>query len=336
MKIYAMMGVLALALGLLLQPSPISGQAGTEDEPIRVTIAPFLSYAPFFIAEAEGYFEEHDVVVEPVQVGGASETLTALIQGDMDVYAGVVDVRMLNAMVRGGNLRLVADRGYFKADGCPSSALLVRQETLDSGDLDDPEFWRNGRFEFNAANFNGFWVDSVLADIGVQSADLTLERLPAPARGEALANGATDMSGMSEPWVTINVQAGNGVIWEGGDNLEDFQYAIMMFGPSLLEDHPEAGERFMTAYLQGVRTYNEGKTERNLEILTEAVELGPELLLDMCWNHMRDDGALNVDSIIDFQDWALEQDLLDELVPVDEFYDSRFVDAANAALDTED
>ena len=52
----------------------------------------------------------------------------------------------------------------------------------------------------------------------------------------------------------------------------------LYYGPAFLDKDPELGRRFMVAYLQGVKQYNEGKTERNLEILQNYTRLDRDLL----------------------------------------------------------
>ena len=101
-----------------------------------------------------------------------------------------------------------------------------------------------------------------------------------------------------------------------------------------MEENPDAGRRFMVAYLKAVWQYNQGKTERNLEILAEYTGLDRELLNQACWPTARNDGQINVESILDFQAWAVEKGYLDSLVTEEQFWDPGFVEYANEVLDT--
>ena len=62
----------------------------------------------------------------------------------------------------------------------------------------------------------------------------------------------------------------------------------------------------MVAYLKAVRQYNEGKTGRSLDIVAKATGLERELLTEACWPRLRDDGRTNIESILDFQSWAVD------------------------------
>jgi NitT/TauT family transport system substrate-binding protein len=81
-----------------------------------------------------------------------------------------------------------------------------------------------------------------------------------------------------------------------------------------------------------VRQYNQGKTDRNLEIVAKHTELDLDLLREACWPSIHNNGMINVQSVIDFQDWGLEQNLLDGLVSEEQFWDSSFAQYANKVL----
>jgi NitT/TauT family transport system substrate-binding protein len=116
--------------------------------------------------------------------------------------------------------------------------------------------------------------------------------------------------------------------------IPDTHYALVRFGPNLLEKNPEAGKRFMVAYLKAVRQYNQGKTARNLDILAKHTKLDKDLLNTACWAQLRNDGHINVQSLIDFQDWALQRGLLDKKIPEDRLNDPSFLKYANEVLDS--
>ena len=47
---------------------------------------------------------------------------------------------------------------------------------------------------------------------------------------------------------------------------------------------------------------------------------------------MREDGAIDTASLRDFQEWSKGRGELDEVLPLDRYWDPRFVDWANQAL----
>ena len=85
-------------------------------------LRPFLSYAPFFVAQAEGFFADEGLEVEFVSISRAAVALPALVHGDIDVFAARVMPSFLNLIARGGQIRFVASKG-FRPD-VPMSAWL--------------------------------------------------------------------------------------------------------------------------------------------------------------------------------------------------------------------
>ena len=77
--------------------------------------------------------------------------------------------------------------------------------------------------------------------------------------------------------------------------------------------------------MDAVRQYQAGPTERNVAILAKYTQLDPELLRKMCWVTIPADGSLKQDSLMAFQQWAINQKLLDRIVTPDKFWDDQFI-----------
>jgi NitT/TauT family transport system substrate-binding protein len=110
------------------------------------------------------------------------------------------------------------------------------------------------------------------------------------------------------------------------------QTSVLIFGKRLLQDDPALGERFMRAYLRGVRQYNQGKTERNVAIVSRYTKLPPEVIRRACWMIIGNEGGIDPARVQPFLDWALANHFLDGKIAPEQWWTSRFVDAANASL----
>ena len=84
----------------------------------------------------------------------------------------------------------------------------------------------------------------------------------------------------------------------------------------------------MAAYLEGVRQYNLGKTERNIEIIAAAIGETSEDVKEFCWVPVSENGTINFSSVEKFQQWSIEQDQLAEAVSEEQFWDSSVVESA--------
>ena len=52
---------------------------------LKVSLLPYISYAPLFIAFEEGYFREQGLKIEFVKIRGAGQSIPALASGGIDV-----------------------------------------------------------------------------------------------------------------------------------------------------------------------------------------------------------------------------------------------------------
>ncbi len=126
------------------------------------------------------------------------------------------------------------------------------------------------------------------------------------------------------------------VIQQYGKGMEkvipNIQLSINIYGPNFLEKHPELGKKYMIAYLKGVRQYNQGKTDRNVEIIAKYTDMKPEEVKQSCWIAMNANGMINNTGIAGFQEWALARGFLVSLVSPEKLMDMSFAQYASDAL----
>lgn len=302
------------------QPSPVK---------LKVVCLPYLSYAPIFIAEAEGYFAKQGLEVEFIKMNKTATAVSALIQGKLDVSPGTIWPSQLNAIAHGARIKFVASRNYVAATGRPYAAIIARKDLVKGGQLDSPAQLRGLRISVNPSSYMGYFVAKLLEKAGMTLDDVKTVDLTAPVELEAFRQSTIDIAFAAEPWVTRIVKEGYAVFWmPAGKAIPGFQWGFILYGPTLLDKNPDAGRRFMVAYLKAVQQYNQGKTERNLEILAKYTGLDQQLLKQACWPTLRNDGRINFKSVLDFQEWAIKKDLIDSKVTEEQFWDSSFIEHA--------
>jgi NitT/TauT family transport system substrate-binding protein len=307
-------------------------QQVSKPTPLKAVVFPFLSLSPFFIAQEEGYFTEQNLDVEFVKIA-ENVAFTALARGELDVWSGMMAIGSFNAILRGSNIRFVAPRGSFAPEGCPFLAMVARKALVESGQLQSPAQLKGRNVAWYRGSVEEYFLDKVIQKDGLTIDDLTKITIPPPADMGAMEKGSLDLTVAGEPWVTRLVQSGRGVLWVPvQEAIPGFQFSAIMYGPNLLEKNPEAGKRFMVAYFKGVRQYNQGKTDRNLEIIAKYTRLDKKLLEKACWPQFRNDGRMNIQSIKDFQNWAAAKGYLDRALPEDALMDFSFVEYANNVL----
>lgn len=304
-------------------------------ETVKVKIAsfPYITEAPFFFAQEEGYFAEQGLEVEFVRFERATDAMPALIAGEIVASTILPAPALLNAIAGGGTIKIVVGKGYFDPTACVYSGLMVSPETMESGRLDDPANWVGLKVSTERGAATEYGIDLFLQKNGLSLDDIEIVDLPIFNRQEALTNGAIDIAAAGEPFITRFTNAGAAVMWQGFNILlPDFAFGTVAFGPTFLEEHPDVGQRFMIALLKGIAQYNQGKTARNLEIIAQYTQLDPAEIEQTCWQVMRADGEVNVQSILDFQTWAVAKGLVDVPVTAEQIYDPSFLEYAREFL----
>jgi NitT/TauT family transport system substrate-binding protein len=247
--------------------------------------------------------------------------------------ADILPAGLFNAIARGAEIRVVADKVQNGGPDDDYIAFLARRSLVESSALADLKNLKGLRIRYQPATVSQYYTEALLEKACVACEGIRPLTTPNTLMPDAFARGAVDIAAMVEPWITTAVRGGHAVIWKSvGNVLPNLQVAIIAFGPRLLKKDPGVGVRFMTAYLKAVRQYRQGKTARNLEILRKATGLDLELLRETNWACMRDDGRPNIESLMDFQRWAKKRKFLDAEVESGHFWEPRFTDEANRIL----
>ena len=300
---------------------------------LKALLTPFISFGPFFIAEEEGYFAEQGLDVHFINLDDASKAIPSLLKGDLDIVGGTISVSMLNAMAKGAKMRLVADKAYISATGCDHFALLARKDLIKDAKISDPACLKGKRVAVKPARSTEYYLEKILGKAGLTINDITAVNIPDEIIIEAIRNGTIDFAVTAEPWITRSIDTGQGMVWTPAKQIiPDWQIAIVLYGPNLIDKNPDSGNKFMVAYLKAVRQYNKGKTKRNLDIMNKYTGLTNEFLIRSCWAPLRDDGHIHIQSILDFQSWALMKGYLDKPATKDQLWDPRFIEYANKVL----
>ena len=304
---------------------------------IRIVAMPYLSFAPIFVALEEGFFADQGLEVELYPVSRSDAAIPLLVQGEIDVVPAAIMPSFFNMIARGAPMRIVAEKGYFDRHACPYNGIMLRRGLLESGEVRSIADIRGRTVSLDRSAPFYFGFSLWLKQGNLTPDDVEVIDLPAPARLEAFRAGTLDMAYATEPWITRISQAGVAELWiKDSELLPDYQYGFVLFGKSLLLERPEAGEKFMVAYLRAVRQLNSrGLTQRHIEILARHTGLDASFLKEVCWPAIRNDGRVQPESLAAFQDWAFGEGLINKVTAAGQVYEPRFIEYANRVIDRE-
>jgi len=83
--------ILASVLAIALLRLPIGVVEPARSEPIRIGVLPYPGFAPFYIAESEGFFEQEGVVVEIVTIADPTQAISLIASGQVQMLFSSAD-----------------------------------------------------------------------------------------------------------------------------------------------------------------------------------------------------------------------------------------------------
>lgn len=330
--------VRAVACAALVAAVACGGPTEGPAEPasVRVQLLPYLSNAPLLLAIEEGFFDQEGLRVELVPMARSSGAVPLLVQGQLDVLPGLPHIAIFNAIARGAHVRLVAGKGFIEPGGCTHAAVVARAPRAGEEPIRGAAGLAAGTVSVMPGSIFAYFLDQALEAAGVAS-EVALVDYPLATEFEALSEGKIDGALIGEPQLSQVLGLGSlHVAIHADEVIPDLDTGYLAFGPSLLEERPEIAHRFLVAYLRGVERYLEGKSPRNLETLHGPTKLSIEQLEAACWPQIRADGSIREESLVEYQRWAVSQELLERPLPIDSVWDGSLVERAALELGARD
>jgi NitT/TauT family transport system substrate-binding protein len=317
-----------VCLPLLVLPLSGCKPASTQPVSIKVAIMPYVSFATFFIPQEEGFFAEQGLQVEFTKFASTEQSIPVLAQGGLDVVAGMLTASLVNAIGLNLNVRIVAGREVNSAECDGSTCLVVRKDLYDSGVVNTLSKLKGRKIALTtAASATDYGLMKILESSGLKMSDVELVKMTSTQDIiAALGSKAIDAGILGTPNNQQAQDLGYGVTISSANRvLPGFQTGFIIFGSNLLEKNPDAGKRFIAAYLKGLKQFAKGKTDRNLEIMEKYTGLTRATLTATCWNPVPTSATIKTADILAFQDWAFQSGYVDKKLTVDQLVDTRFV-----------
>jgi NitT/TauT family transport system substrate-binding protein len=301
------------------------------------------SDAPFFIADAKGYFAEQGLKVNFVRFDSAAKMIPSLGSGEVDVGSGATSAGLYNAAARGIGIKIVADKAR-NAKGYGFQAILVRTDLIDSGKVKSLKDFKGLKVAMSAnGNSENAFMNYALVQNGLSYNDIDPVFLGFPNQIAAYANKAIDASLTVEPTVTELLKFGTAKKLIGADEVfPDYQTAVIFYSPKFTKDQPENAKKFMLALVKAMRLYNDAlkdghiagaNADEVIKILTEYSFIkDPAVHRAIVSQAVDPDGGLNLPSLQ--MAWRFFKDTkqIDGTVKVDDVVDLSYVHEAAKAL----
>jgi NitT/TauT family transport system substrate-binding protein len=327
---------IAAALAFALAPAQ-----SAQPENVNVGITDSATDVGFFIADKKGYFRDAGIAIHMTSFPSAAKMIAPLGSGELDTGGGTVSAGLYNAVDRGVQLRVVADKGSV-TDKLEYSTLIVRKDLVDSG-----------RFK-TLADLKGMTVAVAAKGSGSESSlheamkkgglkwgEVNVVYMGFPDMLVALRNKGIDAAINNEPTITRAEQAGIAVRGSKTVIYPGQQTAVVLYSEDFAQKRRPVAQQFMNAYIRAVRDYNNALHDGKLAgpnaddivaILTQYTRIkDPKIYREMTPFAVNPDGRVNVATLKNDYAFFKQRKLISGKVTVDQVIDHSF---ANEAVKT--
>lgn len=300
-----------------------------------VATAGLLTNAAFYIADEEGYFTEQGIALDWDNQSSTSDVVAALSSGQIDVGGTAPNAALGNAIARGIDVRIVADKGTALR-GLPLDAVVVRKELWDAGVIRGPGDFIGHRFGMQGGAIGQSLevaTDRLMRTVGLRASQLDITNVSFADQPAALASGAIDVAWAAEPFLTRMIDERIAAILVRDDEIyENRLGAVVLYSGSFARQRSEVATRFLIAYLRGVRLYNDAFVkkipavrEEVVGILTRTTNIKDPALYDRLWLFgLHPDGLVSVETLREDELYYLEQGKQQAPVDWTQVVDDRF------------
>jgi NitT/TauT family transport system substrate-binding protein len=325
-------------------PSPAASARARLAPPVRVTVADNLtaSGVGLFMAMEQGYFTAEGLDVTLEQVGNSSDAFPQLAAGRYDVVGSAAGPTLFNAVQRGVGLKVVADESSIPPQFRSNSGLVVARTSFESGRFPSVASLRGANLGVAALGSAAeFGLRRTLNAHGIGRDDVQITTIPFPDINAALVNGAVDGGWQAEPFMTLGLVQGMLHRLVGSEDPSGITHAaaVIVYGEEFIARKPAAADRFMIAYLRGIRDNYEaffgGGRGRDAVIasLTKYTPVKDTAIYEqMAVHHQNPDGYVSLAGFQQIAEWSVTSGYTQQPVDTSRLIDHGYVERALAVL----
>ena len=242
-----------IAAGLMLVATSMPSLAA---DTVKLGMIGSVGDAPIYYALDKGYFAEAGINLDLEPMGSLAKQIAPLSTGELDAGCGAISAGLYNAVNRAIPMKVVADKGR-NAPGYGYNSIIVRKDLVDSGAVKTLADLKGRTIAtIGVGSTDMSILNEAMKTVGLSYDDIKQTSLTLPNHLIALENKGIEATLTPEPVATMILDKGVGVRLATVDRFyPDQQQTVIVFSNKFMKDRPEVAERFMVAYLRGVRAY---------------------------------------------------------------------------------
>jgi NitT/TauT family transport system substrate-binding protein len=221
-----------------------------EVAPIKFALLPSTEMLPFFVAQAQGYFEAEGIAVEPIPVSSAPERDQLMQAGEIDGMVGELPSTMAF------NREEILVKSIYVTRRPTEGHALFSVVVGPGSTIASVEDLAGVPIGLSQNTVNEYTTFTMLTEAGLAPEDFATESVPAiPERFQLLMSGQLKAATLVEPLTTAAVAAGGKVIVDDSA-LGEYVSPIITFSVGTLENNEEGVRRFLRAWKHAAEDIN--------------------------------------------------------------------------------
>jgi NitT/TauT family transport system substrate-binding protein len=316
-----------------------SGAASAAAKPggpltkVGVGVLASSSDGGIFIANEHGYFKEQGIEVDFQRFQTLVDMVGPVGTGQLDIAAGAPAAGLYNAITRDVSIHVVADKGGTPSPAWDFTGLVMRKDVMDSGKVKDFKDLKGLTLVTSGkGNSPEVALGTALKKGGLTVKDINFQQMGFPDMVPAMANKSIDGGIIIEPFLSTVVSAGSGVVWKHNLDIlgHNQQIAVIAYGQKIFENQ-DLGRRWMTAYIKGIRDYNDafGPKKKGYDdavsILAKNTTIkDPAVYAKMTPAGLNPDGKLDVASMEEDINYYIEAGYMKDKPDLSKLVDTSF------------
>jgi NitT/TauT family transport system substrate-binding protein len=302
---------------------------------VRVGVGRIMPEAALYIAMERGHFQQAGMAVELETGRSGVEGMQFLASGQVDVTFAGVTAALFNALHRGVLIKLTVTTDVYYP-GASTVFLMVRKDLLERDEIRDYGDLAGHRVALPVRGaFSHYLLALALrhARLDVDAVDLV--ELSFADTNAALASGAISAAIQTEPLATLAADRGIAAKWRSaGEIRPGLVGAGFFYSQDLLGRRRDVGERWMVAYLRGVRDYNAmlqrpgGREEIAATLSRYTAVTDTALYARMALPYFSSDGEIDLAVLDDQRRWYVEQGSVPSSIDLSLAVDASFAELA--------
>jgi NitT/TauT family transport system substrate-binding protein len=322
----------AIAAVAALSPAP-----ARADDTVTIGVVGAVSDVTLYLAEKKGYLHDEGLKGDITVFDSGAKMVAPLGAGQLDVGAGAWSAGFFNALQRGIDIRIVADKATNKAP-YDYRVVIVRQPLVGQiKTLADLKGRKIGITAVGAGDNASIAV--AMKSVGLGLNDVDRVYMGFSAQLVALANGGIDAAFSAEPDATIAARERVAQKFAPYSSFYPVQETgVILFGSNFLHHDRAKAEKFMRAYLRAVRFYDGSLKDGHIvgpgaqfiyETLAGITKQSDKTIFrDMTASWANPNGTIDIASLrTDFASFKAEGEVQGNIKPEDAV-DQSFVAAA--------